>query len=257
MATVLWATGFVLNAVLLIVLLSKRRYRTVPWFTLWIASQSLYTIALFGAFRLSSKHVYGIVYWSCDFLDVVLQLAVILEVAAIVLRRRERWVSGAGSRLILTGTIALFIALGMAWSMHPAAGSELDALFARASVFTTVLVFLMFLGVVIASRQLGLGWRSYAMRESYGFIVWVTIGFVTDGLHAYWCTLGHFNLLENVHIAVFQLAAVYWTVVFWLPEPAESPVIPESTDSLEALGRRLEYRQRSSAVPAIDRTSPK
>ncbi|WP_263384138.1 hypothetical protein [Granulicella arctica] len=257
MATVLWGTGFVLNAALLLVLIYKRRYRTVPWFTLWVASQSLYTIVLFGAFRFSSKHVYAVAYWSCDFLDVLLQLAVILEIAGIVLRRSKRWVSGARPRLILMGAIAPVIALVMALSMHPAADSKLDDLFARASVFTTVLVFLMFVGVVVASRQLGLGWRSYAMRESYGFIAWVTIGFLTDGLHAYWRTLGHFTLLENVHIAVFQLAAIYWAFIFWLPEPAAPQIVPGNKDLMEALKGRLEYGQRSSGLSATDRIPPK
>jgi hypothetical protein len=225
----------------------------VPWFTLWIGSQSIYTIALFLAYRLGSKHVYAVVYWTCDFADFVLQLAVILEIAGIVLRRSGRWVSGARFRLSVIAMLAPLAALSMAWSMHPAANSRLDALFARASVFTTVLVFLMFLGVVMASRQLGLGWRSYAMRESYGFIVWVTIGFMTDGLHAYWRTLGHFTLLENVHIAVFQLAALYWTIVFWLPEPLAPTISLENKNKLDALQTRLEYGERSSRVSTSDR----
>ena len=251
-ATVLWASGFILNAALLFVLLYKRRYRTVPWFTVWIGSQSLYTIALFLAYRLGSKHVYAVVYWSCDFLDFVLQLAVILEIAGIVLRRSGRWVSGARFRLSLIAMMAPLAAVAMAWSMQPAADSRLDSLFARASVFTTVLVFLMFLGVVMASRQLGLGWRSYVMRESYGFIVWVTILFMTDGLHAYWRTLGHFTLLENVHIVVFQLAAIYWTIVFWLPEPAAPAMSAENINLLDALQRRLEYGERSGRVSTTD-----
>lgn len=251
-ATVLWASGFILNAALLFVLLYKRRYRTVPWFTLWIGSQSLYTIALFLAYRLGSKHVYAVVYWSCDFLDFVLQLAVIFEIAGIVLRRSGRWVSGARLRLSLIATMAPLAATAMAWSMQPAADSRLDAVFARASVFTTVLVFLMFVGVVMASRQLGLGWRSYAMRESYGFIVWVTIGFITDGLHAYWRTLGHFTLLENVHIAVFQLAAIYWIIMFWLPELIAPTMSVENISLLATLQRRLEYGERSNGASTTD-----
>lgn len=246
MATVLWAAGFVLNAALVSVLLLKRRYRTVPWFTAWIGLECLETIALFLAYRFASKHAYAVIYWTSDFLDVSLQAAVVLEIAATVLRRSGRWVAGARVRLAAMGATAPIVALVMALLMHPAAETPLDAWAARASLFTTILVFLLFIAVVVASAQLGLGWRSYAMRESYGLVVWVVIAFLTDTLHSYWRTLGHFTLLENVRIAVFQLASVYWIVIFWLPEPELVPITLENKNRLEAVQRQLEYGKQSS-----------
>ena len=229
----------------------------MPWFTLYVTSHSLYTISLFLAFRFASKHTYAYVYWSAEFLDVLLQVAVILEIAGIVLQRSGRWVRGTRARLSLIGMMAPVIAFGMAWSMNPAADSRLDALDARASVFTTVFVFLIFLGVVVASRQLGLGWRTYVMRESYGLFVWVTVAFLTDGLHAYWRTLGHFTLLEHVRIAVYQLVVIYWIIIFWLPEPALRSMTKENKNSLEALQKRLEYGHQLSSVSPTDGIVPK
>lgn len=246
-ATLLWAAGFVLNAVLLFVLLYKRSYRIVPWFTTWIGFGCLYTIALFCVYRLSSKHVYAVLYWSGAFVDLLLQVAVVLEIAGNVLRRSGRWVTGARARLVAVGVAAPLVALVMALLMHPAAESRLDAWSARASLFTTILVFLLFIAVVVASSQLGLGWRSYAMRESYGLVVWVVIAFLTDTLHSYWRTLGHFALLENIRIAVFQLASIYWIVIFWLPAPEPGPISPENKNRLEAVQKQLECRQQSAS----------
>ncbi len=242
-ATVLWAAGFVWNAALVFVLLYKRRYETVPLFTAWIVSFCGYTIVLFFAYRFGSKHVYAGLYWSTSFLDIVLQTAVVLEIAAIVLRRSGQWVEGARTRLVVMGTTGFVLAMLMTWLMKPAADTRLDAWAARGSLFTTVLVFLLFVGVVMASHQLGLGWRTYAMRESYGLVVWVTVGFTTDGLHAYWRTLGHFALLANVQIAVFQMASIYWIIAFWLPEQVLAPMSRENIKRLEALQRRLEYKE--------------
>ena len=154
MATVLWAAGFVWNAALVFVLLYKRRYRVVPVFTAWIASDCLYTIVLFFAYRFGSKHLYTVLYWSTSFLDVVLQTAVVLEIAAIVLRRSGQWIEGARIRLVVMGTMGILLALVMTWLMKPAADTRLDAWAARGSLFTTVLVFLLFVGVVLASSQL-------------------------------------------------------------------------------------------------------
>lgn len=244
MATVLWAAGFVLNAALLVVLLYKRRYRVVPWFTVFIAAGCAYTIALFLGFRFSSKHVYAVIYWSCDFIDLLLQVAVVLEIARIVLQRSGRWVEGARLRLTIMGASAPVIAGVMALLMKPAAETRLDGLYARGSLFATMLVFLLFVSVVAASFQLGLGWQNFAMRVSYGLVIWVSVGFMTDTLHSYWRTLGHFSLLENVHIVVFQIVTIFWVVAFWVPERVLAPATASEILSLEAVRRRLEYGQR-------------
>ena len=117
LATVIWAAGFVLNAALLLVLLCKRRYRAVPWFSGWIGFGCLYTITLFIAYRIGSKHLYAVLYWSGAFIDLLFQVAVVLEIARNVLQRSGRWVEGARLRLILMGAIAPVVGLGMAWFM--------------------------------------------------------------------------------------------------------------------------------------------
>jgi len=250
LATVLWAAGFVLNAALVFVLLYKRRYRTVPWFTAWIASDCLYTVVLFFAYRFASKHLYAVLYWSTSFLDVLLQIGVILEIAAIVLRRSGRWVEGARLRLSVMGAIAPLVAFCMAWFMTPAAETSLDGWAARASLFTTILICLLMSGVMTVSQQLGLGWKSHVMRESYGLILWTLIAFATDTLHAYWRTMGHFSILENIRIAGFQASLIYWAVAFWLPELEPTSITLETISRLEVLKSRLDYGQSRKASSA-------
>ncbi len=249
MAIVLWAAGFVLNAALLSVLLYRRRYKTVPWFTLWIASGCVYTIALFLGYRFSSHHVYAIIYWSSDFVDLLLQVAVVSEIARIVLRRSGRWVEGARARIAVVGAVAPLAAFGIAVAMKPAAETALDAWEARASIFSTILICLLFTGVMAASQQLGLGWRSHIMREGYGLTVWALVAFATDTLHAYWRTMGHFTALEHIRMVAYLGSLVYWAVVFWLPEkePTGAPITGDEIKRLKALASRLEYPQSRGA----------
>lgn len=244
MATVLWAAGFVLNAALVLVLVYKRRYKVLPWFTGFIAAGCVYTAALFLGYRYGSKHVYAGLYWTCDFIDLLLQVAVVLEIARTILQRSGNWVEGAKLRLALMGVSAPVIAGTMALLMKPVAETRVDGIYARADLFTTILVFLLFLAVVVAAQQLGTGWRSYAMRVSYGLVTWVSVGFLTDTLHAYWRTLGHFSLLENIHIVAFQLVTVLWCIAFWLPERIMAPVGKEEIMRLESVSRTLKYGQR-------------
>lgn len=244
MATVLWAAGFVLNAALVFVLVYKHRYRVLPWFTAFIIAGCLYTSALFVGYRYGSKHAYAVIYWTCDFMDLALQVAVVLEIARAMLRRSGKWVEGAKFRLLLMGMSAPLIAGCMAVLMKPVAEMAIDVIYARASLFATVLVFLLFVAVIVAAHQLGTGWGSYAMRVSYGLVTWVSVGFLTDTLHAYWRTLGHFTLLENVHIVAFQVVTILWCVAFWLPERVVVPMSNEEKSRLESVRRRLEYGQR-------------
>jgi hypothetical protein len=238
-AKILWAAGFLLNAALLFVLLKRRRFRTVPWFTGWIGFHVLFTVIMFTTYRFGSKHVYAVLYWSEVFLDLLLQIAVVLEIAGAAMRRKGRWVEGARVELTVMGGIAPVVALLMAWLMTPAAETRLDMWVARGSLFTTVLVVLLFSAVVIASQRLGLGWRNHIMRESYGFILWTVVAFATDALHAYWRTLGHFTALEDIRIAVFQAASVYWMIAFWLPENAPAAMDFGASGRLNDLATRL------------------
>ena len=243
MATVLWAAGFLLNAALLFVLIFKRRYRTVPWFTAFVGAGCVYTLALFLGYRYGSKHLYAVLYWACDFLDLLLQISVIFEIAGTLMKRSGRWVEGARLRLGLMAATAPVLAGVMTALMTPAAETRIDAISARASLFTTILIFVLFVSVVVACQQLGLGWQSYPMRIGYGMMVWVAVAFITDTLHAYWGTLGHFSLLENIRIVVFKAVTVLWCLALWLPETVPQPMGEEERKRLELLKRRLEYGQ--------------
>ena len=89
------------------------------------------------------------------------------------------------------------------------------------------------------------------MRESYGLVMWTLVAFVTDTLHAYWRTLGHFTLLEHVRIVFFQGALIYWTIAFWRPEAETIAMPPDAKKDLEDLAARIEYaesRRSSSGV---------
>ncbi len=238
LATLLWAAGFVCNAALLSILIYKRRWRTVPWFTAWISFGILYSVTLFTAFRVGTRHAYAVLYWAGAFLDLLFQLAVILEIANYVFRRNERWVEGARLRFILMGVLAPLTAGLMAWQMTPAASSALDAWDARASLFTTIVVCTLFSAVLFVSQQVGVGWRDLVLREGYGLIGWAIVAFVTDTLHAYWRTSQHFTALEHVRMVAYLGSLVYWMVVFWFPERVIAPVDESVNERLRIYERR-------------------
>jgi len=250
-AALLWMVGFVLNAALLFVLLYRRRYRFVPWFTVWIAYEILYNVACFIVLRLGSKQLYRDVYWSCAFIEFLLQIAVVLEIGTIVLRRGGRWIEGARARLVVACVAAPAIALLMAWVMTPAAETTLDAWDARASLFTTVLICLLFTSIMAASQRLGLAWRSHVMREGYGFTVWVVVAFLTDTLHAYWRTAESFTVLEHIRMVFYLGSLVYWIAAFWIPAKAPAALPSDMLELMKALALPIEHGV-SQRIPRTD-----
>ena len=223
-ALALWSAGSALNAVLVFVLFFKRRARVVPWFTAWMSYELLYAAVCFLVYRVGSKEAYRLVYWIGALGDFALQLAVIGELGASVLKREGKWVEGA-KRAVLPFVIAGPVAAVLLTAfMTPAGTNTLNGLAARASLFSTVLICFLFMAVVRASMNLGLDWRSHLARESLGLTLWALASFVTDTLHSYWRTMGHFQDLENVRILFFQGSLLFWCIAFWLPEPQPAPM---------------------------------
>lgn len=210
----LWAAGILCNAALVLILLLKKCWKIVPFFTAWIAFDLVYSTIGVAAYQAN----YTWIYWVCALLDFLLQIAVLLEIGFGVLRRNGQWVEESKRELLPFLICGPILACVLALTMTPSTKSVLQALAARANLFSTILVCSLFTAVVRASQQLGLDWRSFIARISYGLMFWTAVAFFTNTLHAYWRTLWHFQALENIRAAAFQLALLYWCIAFWYPE---------------------------------------
>lgn len=237
-AIVLWAAGLVMNAALLFVLLWKRRYRAVPAFTIWIGWAVLTTVSLYLGHRHGQRSVYAELYWTAAFVDLLMQLAVVAELAVLVFRKEGRWVPASRARLLAGSLCATLFAAVLAFSVTPAASSAKDALYSRASLFETVLFTGIFMAVLGASQQLRVGWGDIVVREGAGFLLLNVVAFVTDTLHVYWRTAEHFGDLEHLRMVVYLATLAYWIGAFWLS--GNAPLVAD-----EKTKKQLsEYRDR-------------
>ena len=254
----LWAAGFICNAALLLVLLARKRYRVLPWFTAWIGFGTLFTTTLFLCSRVGTNHAYAVCYWIGAVLDLILQVTVVIEMGRIVLRRSGQWVEGAKGRFTTMAITGVAIAAGLSFSVKPFAASSFDVWTVRGNLFTAILICFLFTAVVAASQQFGLGWRTLVMREGYGLTVWALTGFLVDTLHGYFGTHWHFNTLDHLNMAVYLGSLLYWSVALWLPEQ-QAQILPAISDKINPytqLGKRLDYAQ-SGKVSSRDAAVPK
>ncbi|MGI4831535.1 MAG: hypothetical protein ACRYFU_25630 [Janthinobacterium lividum] len=238
-ALILWAASFLANAALFIVLLFRRRIDVVPWFSAWIGFNLLYTTVLYGTYKLGTRETYIVLYWTGAFLDLALQVGMVMEIAGYVFRRGGQWVERARERLLVAGLASAFAGILMGWAMTPAAVSRLEGVESRIDLGATVFITILFTSVMVVSHQLGLSWKNLVLREGYGVAAWSVFSFITDTLHAYWRTAEHFTLLEHVRIIVYLAALGYWIAIFWRLESTLD--MPEVTRTgIESMLQRLE-----------------
>jgi hypothetical protein len=244
---VLWAASLAGNAALLFILLYRKRWKRFPTFTAWIAYGILYNLLLVPIYRYGSHSIYVWAYWSGAVVDVALQIAVVVEIARIVLRPTGAWSADARTRFIGIGAAGAIVAMALAWGAHPSAPTWLEASTIRSSLFTSILICELFIAVLMASQRLGLMWRNHVMRLGQGLTLWAIVCFAVDAAHTYYGGVRNYKLLEHLSIFAFLAAQIWWIVSFWAAEPARKPLSPEMQRYLVDLHQRVQYDLASVA----------
>jgi hypothetical protein len=238
---VLWAASFAVNVVLLFILVSKKRIREFPVFSVWIGFLTAEMAVLFLIYRWGSDHSYSVVYWSCVLVDFLLQLGVVMEIARIVLRPTGTWIFDAWGRFLVSGCVGIVIAASTALLLHPKANSSLDIWEIRGNLFTGIIIVELFSAMTGAANRLGLQWRSHVMGLGQGLFLWSTIAVLVDALHNVLGRYRWFTTLDNLRVSVWIAAAIYWTLVFWKPERKRNPLSPEMEQYLLDLHHRVKF----------------
>ena len=238
---VLWAACSCGEAALTAVLFRKRRWREYPAFTSVIALQILTTAVLLPLLLLHDSTWYGRVYRVFSLLDVVLQFAIVVESARIVLRPTGTWVRDARRQFLLSAIAGTLLALFLACTVVPPAPTRFESFNLRANLFTSLLICELFIAVTIASNRLGLGWRNHVMAIGQGFIGWSIVATVIDSLHTYYGATRLSASLESVQSCTYLAVLCYWSVQLWKEEPERQPISPELRKFILALHDRVQY----------------
>jgi hypothetical protein len=93
--------------------------------------------------------------------------------------------------------------------------------------------------VTRTSKSLGLGWRNHVMALGNGWTAVAVVAILVDGLHSYFGAERYFRGLEHVLMFAYLAVLGYWTVQFWLEEPARQPISPQLRAHILDLHRRI------------------
>jgi hypothetical protein len=239
LARVLWAAGFCELAVLLLVLLIRRRWRSFPVFTTYILFQVTEAVVLYSVNRWCAPHVYVWTYWTGAFVDLLLQLCVVTELARIVLKPTGTWVRDARRMFFLMGIAGTVIAAAVSFGVNPGLPTTLDNWIEKGNLFSAMLNAQLFFAMGLTSSRLGLAWRHHVMGIATGWMLWASVGLLVEAAYSYLGPSWHGLILDNALILSFQIATVYWIVNLWLPEPKERTLSPQMQAYLLGLQQQL------------------
>lgn len=230
--SILQMAGLLGQAILLYVLVSRRRIVSFPIFTIWIAYLELETIVDFFVRTTMSPHAYFVVFWAGVFPEDVLQLGVLYEIARNVLMPNNRrlpakalWISG-----ILISFSLLITAVAAATAKH-GAPRWIDNVVNTASLSLSLLRCLLFGSITLFSNVLGISWKNHIQRIATGLAIYSLIDFVVD----YGYTIHQNKFLDYYRIVAYLISLTYWICTLSLPEPERRPLAPQ----VEALVYRV------------------
>jgi hypothetical protein len=237
----LWAAGFVGHVALLTVLLFRSRWRAFPVFTVLIAFDTGLTIALYLLYKYASHSWYAHVYWSADVVDFCLQLALVAEIARMVLRPTGTWIRDARKQFLLFGGIGIGVAALLALGVSPPGLKVKEVWEVRGSLFTSLVTCELVVALGFSAARLGLGWRNHVIALAQGLGAWAIVAAFADGIQSYVGAAQAFATLDHVRELVYCAALIYWTIQFYFPEPARRPISPEMQKYILALHERVKY----------------
>ncbi|MFY9855157.1 MAG: hypothetical protein WAK26_14895 [Terracidiphilus sp.] len=221
------------------ILMFRHRWREFLVFTIYMGFETVQNPALYLIFQYGSGSLYKQVYWSSVLIEFVLELGIIFEIAHIVLRPTGTWVRDAKKQFILWGAVGVLFAAALPFLVTPPAATFLQRLEVRGDLFTSLVICELIAVVTRTSRSLGLGWRNHVMALGNGWTAWAVAAILVDGLHSYFGAERYFGELEHVRMVVYLGVLGYWTVQFWLQEPARQPISPELSAYIQDLHRRI------------------
>jgi hypothetical protein len=183
--------------------------------------------------------LYWQTYYAAVLIEFVLELGVIWEIARIVMRPTGTWVRDARKQFILWGTAGILLAAALPWLVSPPSANFWGRLEVRGNLFTSLVVCELIAVVTRTSKSLGLGWRNHVMALGNGWTAWAVAAILVDGLHSYFGAERYFAELEHARMVVYLAVLGYWTVQFWLQEPARQPISPQLSAYIQNLHLRV------------------
>jgi hypothetical protein len=250
--------GIAAEVLLIGILVGRKQYKTFPVFSVYILWQAISDILLFlilsGKIHGALSHHFITIYYSFAAIADILELGVLLEIAANVIsparqalqRKVLYYLSGA---IIFMGVCAFFVAAyaNGATLQHPRAFIVMDTTAA-------ILRLIIFLLVAGFSQVLGLSWRNHVLQLASGLafysVVLMVAQLAQSRLHASPHYDSEYQFWGHVQACGYLCTLYFWCYAFAKKEAPRKEFSPQMTQFLVSISGSP---KRQSAVLARSR----
>jgi hypothetical protein len=212
----IWAAGLLGHLLLLTVLFLRRRVSRFPWFTLLIIFYLVRSVGLVAALHLSGHPAALRATMIIDLTDILLQCAVLAELAWIALRPL-----GGLRRFtlpLLLGASGVLIVLRLA----PSGPLLLRTILILMHFLMSVLMVEWAIVLAVLLRPLRLSWRSHVAAISFGFGVYSAALLAGGGYFTTGREMRDYVFFSYFKIVVYLVVLLWWSGWLWWEEPSRS-----------------------------------
>jgi hypothetical protein len=239
-----WAAGLLGHVLLIAVLWTRRRMKSFPVFTLFIALDILKTVVLFVIFRTATRSTYDIAYYWFVIPDLMLQVGVTFEIARHTFCPTGSWAPDVKGPFAVGIGVTVVIAAVLSCIPKYSKGLSGASALAWLNFFSSAWICELLLVMIMLAATVHLPWKTHVARIAQGLGFFSLIGLLTSGVQDITGMNRNSPLsfaLTYVRMTAYLIGVIYWIVMLWreAPEPKELPV--EMRKRLFTLHRRLEY----------------
>jgi len=234
--SVLMGGGAAAEAVLFLLLLRVRLFRTFPAFLLWVCLSFLVDAYSFFAITYQKLQPSLVMYEIEIAVDSILMFAVLVELAWSVLRPirsslpKYSWLAIVGLTLV-AGMVVWFVAgLAVPGNLTPDGN-----IFFRLQQTGAMLRVVAFLAMAGLSQLLSIGWRNRELQIATGFGFYSIVSLAVTVMHTHQVPgTPQYHLLDEAGAASYLIALTYWVFAFATQEAERREFTPQMQSFLLA-----------------------
>jgi len=251
--SILSGLGIAAEAVLILLLIRVRAFKTLPAFCIYVCWSFLADLVLL---RLQSLPVstYYRVYEAQMAIDAVMMFAVLVELAWSVLLPlrsslpKHAWI-GIAFLILLAGVIVWPVA-GVALPTHLSPEGQF---FVRLQQVPAILRVVFFFTIAGFSQVIGIGWRNRELQIATGFGFYSILSLGVAVLHTHQIVGPQYHWLDEMGAAGYLCALAYWVYAFATKEAERQNFSPQMANFLLLIGGTA----KASRVALADFSVPK
>jgi hypothetical protein len=253
----LWISTILVEAALVGQLIHRRVWRTAPFFLIYCSWEVVLSVGAFPVLRFAPNY-YPLYYLLVSIVDFVLEFAVLVELTWSVLRPIRSSLPRKAPLIIALVLLLIAAALWPVSGLHALAGlPKLFAAVAHVQQTTSILRVIFFLALAASSQFLAIGWRDRELQiaTGLGLVSLVTLG--TAMLHTHESSWGQWLHLNQIQIASYGCALIYWVYCFAQKEAERREFTPQMQNLLLAVAGVAKAERTALTAASARARSPK